>query len=211
MKTKLLVSLIAAAFLSGCASSGSNSDDAPRVSNPIEVVPENPIENDDGADMPQQDHYSINANGEVMVNGQVVGTVNELGEVRIDDVAIGRIYTDADGSRYFQAYGSDNKYYGDINKSGVITIDWERTEVDAGWGHVAPENPIMGTPVNPILGEPENPIVGQPVNPIEGIPSNPIEDGTPEPMSQLSAEQKSQLRANANELRATIKARLNRS
>ncbi|MDO6687547.1 MULTISPECIES: hypothetical protein [unclassified Agarivorans] len=211
MKNKLLVSLIAAAFLSGCASSGSESNDAPQVSNPIEAVPENPIAKDDGADMPQQDHYSINANGEVMVNGEIIGAVNELGEVRVDDVAIGRIYTDADGTRYFQAYGSDNKYYGDINRSGVITIDWERTEVDGGWGYEAPENPIMGTPVNPIEGQPSNPIAGTPENPIEASPSNPIEDGTPEPMNSLSAEQKSQLRSNANELRATIKARLNRS
>ena len=139
------------ALLASCSSTNNNNPGGsnPELENPIEAVPDNPIE------IPDDGGREITVDGNtIYVDGVAYAVIEEsTGFVRNPDgKIIGVIGSDHDGTNgwwTFTPYPEGGAQYYFSVEDGRVVINWERSQVDIGWGAPVPprpEHPIQGTP-----------------------------------------------------------------
>lgn len=151
MKLKLLSTLIAVSVLAGCSSGGSSNDIATATpdNGPIEVDGEWGILPPEQPPVNEQDHFSIDANGNVYKNGEQAGHLDTTtGLITQDGVVIGSATWDGKSFEVTE-HSSMETYRVQVDKHGNLTFI--PMDKDGGWDHV-------GTPESPIEVHPENPI-----------------------------------------------------
>ncbi|GAK22672.1 hypothetical protein JCM19052_3270 [Vibrio sp. JCM 19052] len=173
MKVKLLSAIIAATFLAGCSSSGSDSSNEP-----VGVAS---VQTFDGEHF---DGMAIQGdNGEVTtvaIRGEEGNTVfNVGGELYYTD---GEVVKDSSGKvvGHIEVRNNELIFVSDDGFVHLSVEDGRLIVEEAKLNPVhpiepTPEHPIAGSPSNPLEPIPEHPIADGPVNPIEITPENPIE------------------------------------
>ncbi|YCO01712.1 RAD23 family protein [Vibrio sp. VNB-15] len=221
MKVKLLSAIIAATFLAGCSSSGSDSPNEPAGVASVQTFDG---EHFDGMAI-QGDNGEVTT---VAIRGEEGNTVfNVGGELYYTD---GEVVKDSSGEVVGHIEVRNNELIF-VNDDGFVHLSVEDGRLvveEAKLNPVhpiepTPEHPIAGSPSNPVEPIPEHPIADGPVNPIEITPENPIE-ATPEPAMEASAksltpEQRTELKQKVQslsqeqrqEIKRAIRDRIERS
>lgn len=198
MKVKLLSAIIAATFLAGCSSSGSDSSNEP-----VGVAS---VQTFDGEHF---DGMAIQGdNGEVTtvaIRGEEGNTVfNVGGELYYTD---GEVVKDSSGEvvGHIEVRNNELIFVSDDGFVHLSVEDGRLIVEEAKLNPVhpiepTPEHPIAGSPSNPMEPIPEHPIADGPVNPIEITPVNPIEGPVTLPSGELTQEQRAELKQKVQSL-----------